>query len=70
MGSYHCLVGNLVRAAFFQGSSDMYGYFLRFFKSGRGRSHIEFARNVQVGMLGYESAHPFLLGHFPPIVRD
>ncbi len=47
----------------------MYDYFFRYFKSGSGRSHIEFARDVQVGMLGYESAHPFLLGHFPPTVR-
>ena len=47
----------------------MYDYFFRYFKSGRGRSHIEFARDVQVGMLGYESAHPFLLEHFPPTVR-
>lgn len=48
----------------------MYGYFLNFFKSGRGCSNTEFARDVRVGMLGYESAHPFLSGHFTSTVRN
>jgi len=53
----------------FIGGNDMYGYLLNFFKPGRGRSNVEFPTDAQVGMLGYESAHPFLLGHFPPTVR-
>ncbi len=47
------------------GGSDMYGYLLSFFKSGRERSNVEFPRDAQVGMLGYESALPFLSGHLP-----
>lgn len=51
-------------ASLYEGS-DMYGYLLSFFKSGRGRSNVEFPRDAQVGMLGYESALPFLSGHLP-----
>jgi len=43
----------------------MYGYLLNFFKPGRGRSNVEFPTDAQVGMLGYESALPFLAGHLP-----
>lgn len=47
----------------------MYGYFLNFFTSRRGRSNIEFPGGAQVGMLGYESALPFLSGLVPVAAR-